>query len=132
MYSYGPLHMAEQKQGDQLEPTYSSSVRIWSAAVKTCQMRWTIGRSGERGSGISALMGQQDDDEGNQSRQSKTEFKLIKLFKNWPCSKFCSWEGFGKYTHCMFMIGTTTPSQSEPGNNRNERWDISHHQKLQN
>ena len=21
MYSYGPLHMAEQKQGDQLEPT---------------------------------------------------------------------------------------------------------------
>ena len=28
MYSYGPLQMAEQKQGDQLEPTYSSSVRI--------------------------------------------------------------------------------------------------------
>ena len=25
MYSYGPLHMAEQKQGDQLKPTYSSS-----------------------------------------------------------------------------------------------------------
>ena len=24
MYSYGPLHMAEQKQGDLLEPTYSS------------------------------------------------------------------------------------------------------------
>ena len=28
MFSYGPLHMAEQKQGDLLEPTYSSSVRI--------------------------------------------------------------------------------------------------------
>ena len=28
MYSYGPLHMAVQKQGSQLEPTYSSSVGI--------------------------------------------------------------------------------------------------------
>ena len=28
MYSYEPLHMAMQKQGGQLEPTYSSSVRI--------------------------------------------------------------------------------------------------------
>ena len=27
MYSYGPLHMAEQKQGDMLDSTYSSSVR---------------------------------------------------------------------------------------------------------
>ena len=26
MYSYGPHHMAEQNQGDQLEPIYSSSV----------------------------------------------------------------------------------------------------------
>ena len=25
MYSYGPPHLTEQKQGDQLEPTYSSS-----------------------------------------------------------------------------------------------------------
>ena len=28
MYSYGPLHMAEQKQDDQLGHTYSSYVRI--------------------------------------------------------------------------------------------------------
>ena len=28
MFSDGPLHMAEQKQGDQIEPTYSSSVKI--------------------------------------------------------------------------------------------------------
>ncbi len=27
MYSYGPLHMAEQKQDDQLEHTYNSSAR---------------------------------------------------------------------------------------------------------
>ena len=43
-------HLAGQKQYDQLEHTYSSSV-----ALKTCQKRWTIGRSGERGSGISML-----------------------------------------------------------------------------
>ena len=28
MFSNEPPHMAEQKQDDQLEPTYSSSVRI--------------------------------------------------------------------------------------------------------
>ena len=28
MYSCGPLHMAEERQDDQLEPTYSSSVPI--------------------------------------------------------------------------------------------------------
>ena len=39
---YRPLHMAEQKQGDQLEPTYS--VALW-----TSRKRWTKGRGGERG-----------------------------------------------------------------------------------
>ena len=43
MFSYGPRHMAEQKQDDQLEPTYSSSVRIRHIALRTCQKRWTIG-----------------------------------------------------------------------------------------
>ena len=61
--SYGPPHMAEQKQGDQLEPTYSSSVRIQDVALRTCQKRWTIGRSGERGSGISVLAARHDDDD---------------------------------------------------------------------
>ena len=56
-----PLHMAKQKQGDQLEPTYSSSVRIRGVALRTCRMWWTIGRSGERGSGISVLMARQDE-----------------------------------------------------------------------
>ena len=37
MYSYGPPHMAEQKQDDQLEHTYSSYVRIWDVARKTCR-----------------------------------------------------------------------------------------------
>ena len=54
MYSYGPPHMAGQKQDDQHEHTFSSYVRIRDVALKTCQRQWTIGRSGERGSGISA------------------------------------------------------------------------------
>ena len=37
MYSYGPPHMAEQKQDDQLEHTYSSYVRIRDVALKTYQ-----------------------------------------------------------------------------------------------
>ena len=63
MYSYGPPHMAGQKQDDQLEHKFSSYVRIWDVALKTCQRRWTIGRSGERGSGISVLAAQHDDDD---------------------------------------------------------------------
>ena len=35
MCSYGPLHMAEQTQGDQLEPPYSSSVRIRGVTLRT-------------------------------------------------------------------------------------------------
>ena len=58
-----PPYMAKQKQVDQLEPTYSSSVRIRDVALRTCQKRWTIGRSGERGSGISVLVAWQDDDD---------------------------------------------------------------------
>ena len=63
MYSYGAPHIAEQKQGDQLEPTYSSSVRIRDVALKTSQKRWTIGKGGKRGSGISVLVAQDDDDD---------------------------------------------------------------------
>ena len=39
MFSNGPPHMAEQKRDDQLEPTYSSSVRIRDVALKTYQRR---------------------------------------------------------------------------------------------
>ena len=69
MYSYGPLHMAKQKQDDQLELTYSSYVRIRDVTLKTCQKRWMIGRSGEKGSGISVLAARlDDDDDGDQFR----------------------------------------------------------------
>ena len=55
--------MAKQKQDDHLEHTYSSYVRIRDVALKTCQRRWTIGRSGEGGSGISVLVARHDDDD---------------------------------------------------------------------
>ena len=63
MYSYGPPHMAKQKQDDQLEHTYSSYVRIRDVVLKTCQRRWMIGRSGERGSGISVIAAWHDHDD---------------------------------------------------------------------
>ena len=62
MYSNGPTHMDELKQYDQLEYTFSSYVRIRDVAQKTSQRRWTIGKSGERGSGISVLAARHEDD----------------------------------------------------------------------
>ena len=63
MYTYRPSHMAEQNQDYQLEHTFSSSVRIRDVVLKTCQRRWTIGRNGERGLGISVLTAWHDDDD---------------------------------------------------------------------
>ena len=62
MFSYGPLHIDKQRQDDQLEPTYSSSVLIRDVALKTCWEQWTIEKGGEKGSGISMLMAWHDDD----------------------------------------------------------------------
>ena len=75
LYSYGPPHMAEQKQDDQLEHIYSSYVRIRDVALKTCQRRWTIRRNGERGSGISVLAARHDDDDDDDD-QSVTSVGL--------------------------------------------------------
>ena len=55
--------MAKQKHVDQLEHTYSSYVTIRDVALKTNQRRWMIGRSVERGSGISVLAARHDDDD---------------------------------------------------------------------
>ena len=52
--------MDEQRQDNQLEPTYSSSVPIWYVALKTCQKQWAIEKGGEKGSGISVLMARYD------------------------------------------------------------------------
>ena len=56
-----PTH-GRAKQDDQLERTFSSYVRIQAVVLKTYLGRWTIGRSGERGSGISVLPARYDDD----------------------------------------------------------------------
>ena len=74
MYSYGPPHMAKQKQDDQLEHTYSSYVRIRDVALKTCQKRWMLGRSGERESEISVLAERLDDDDDDEYEQG---FQLL-------------------------------------------------------
>ena len=79
MYSYGPLHMAEQRQGYQLEPTYSSSVKIRGVAPRTCRKRRTIGRGGERGPGISVLMARQDDDEMKNSELNFNQLYLVRV-----------------------------------------------------
>ena len=55
--------MATQKQDNQLEHTYNSSVRIRDVALKTCQRRRMFGRSGKKGSGISVLAARHDDHE---------------------------------------------------------------------
>ena len=77
MYSKGTLFMADQKQDDQLEHTYSSYVKIWDVALKTCQRRWTIGRSEERGSVISVLAAWHHDDDDDDGKQTWV-FKLNK------------------------------------------------------
>ena len=57
-----PTH-SRQKQDDQHEHTFSNYVRIRDVVRKTCLRRWTIGKSGERGSGISVLPARHDDDD---------------------------------------------------------------------
>ena len=60
-----PTH-GRAKAGDQHEHTFSSYVRIRVAVLKIYLGRWTIGRSGERGSGISVLPARDDDDDDDE------------------------------------------------------------------
>ena len=61
-YSCGLLHRDVQRQDDLVEPKYNSSVPIRDVALRTCQKQWTIGKGGERVSGISVLIVWHDDD----------------------------------------------------------------------
>ena len=63
--------MVKQKQDDQLEHTYNSYVMIRDVALKTYQRRWTIGKSGEKGSGISVLAARHDDDDDDVDKRKK-------------------------------------------------------------
>ena len=60
--SCGSHHMDEQRQDDQLEPIYNSSVPIQDVALKSSPEQWTIKMGGERGSGWSVLAARHDDD----------------------------------------------------------------------
>ena len=48
MYSCGALHMDEQRQDDQLKPTYNNSLLIRDLTLRTCWKQWMIGRGGKR------------------------------------------------------------------------------------
>ena len=107
MYSYGPPHMAVQKQDDQHEHTFSSYVRIRDVVLKTYLGRWTIGRSGERGSGISVLPARYDDDDDDYTKCliesaipffGLLHFRLIMLSLN-QGSNYCHFLIFGMTQH---------------------------------
>ena len=55
--------MDEQRQNNQQETLYNSSVLIQDIALKTYQKQWTIEKGGRRGLGISVLMVRHDDDD---------------------------------------------------------------------
>ena len=61
-YSCGPLHVDEQRQEDQLEPIYNSSVPIQDLALETYRERWTIEMGSGRWSGMSVLAALHEDE----------------------------------------------------------------------
>ena len=71
---------AVQKQDDQHEHTFSSYVRIREVVLKTYLGRWTIGRSGERGSGISVLPARDDDDDKTYDDYSTCQSVKIRTY----------------------------------------------------
>ena len=63
MFSCGPIRMNEQRQENQLKPTYNRSAPTWEVALETRQKQWMIEKGGERGSGVSILLVPHDDDD---------------------------------------------------------------------
>ena len=49
--------MDEQKEDNQLEPMYNSSLLIQDTALKTSRKQWMIETGGKRGSGRSVMAG---------------------------------------------------------------------------
>ena len=108
MYSSGPLHMDKQKQDDQLEPTYSSSVPIWDVALKTCQKPLTIEKGGERESGISVLMVRCDNDVCMYSYGVNSSVIILEkhqlLWQPLPFLVSHKFEGFMLYYKCKYSF----------------------------
>ena len=71
------LHMDEQRQDVQFEPTYSCSMPIRDVAPKICQKQWTIGRGGERGSGRSVLAARHDDNDDDEVDGCTTSYDIV-------------------------------------------------------
>ena len=83
--------------------TYSSSVRIRDVVLKTCQRRWTMGRSGGRGSWISLLVARYDDDDMYQG-----ESEVLQYFSN-MLRNSATLDGFAeviKVTNCIGLCDT--------------------------
>ena len=92
-----------KKQDDQLAPTYSSYVRIRDVALKTCQRRWTIGRSVERGSGISVPVVRHDDDDDDDD--SKSIFNIFVRLYNFLCAFYSKTISLEKgLTFCLHIF----------------------------
>ena len=71
----------QAKAGQQLEHTYSGYVRIQDVALRTCQKRWSIGRSGERESGISVLAARHDDEDHHKyKKDNKKHFNIVQIW----------------------------------------------------
>ena len=92
LYPWYVLYIAEflagQKQDDQHKHTFGSSVRIRNVALKTCQRQWTIGKRGERGSGISVLAARHDDDDDDDDFFELLIF--VSLKKHFMSLELCS------------------------------------------
>ena len=98
-------HMAEQRQDDQLEDTNSSHVRIRDVARKTCQKRWMIGRSGERGSGISVLTARHDDDGAIHNGPSYSDLERMSFLFFLVCVSFlCVFVSFCGLAFVGFLL----------------------------
>ena len=72
-----PTH-GRAKADDQLEHTFSNYVRIRDVVQKTSLRRWTIGKCGEKGSGISVLPARHDDNDTGRRQYSSVK-KVLKF-----------------------------------------------------
>ena len=61
--------MDKQRQSDQVEPIYNSSVPMQDIALKTYRERWTKETRGESWSGRSVLAARHDDDEEEMNKK---------------------------------------------------------------
>ena len=83
--------------------TYSSYVRIRDVVLKTCQKRWTIRRSGERGSGISVLAARYDDDDDD---QQSFHFDLLNSLFSGPVPANVAHLKPGQIAYLQYLIVT--------------------------